>query len=141
MAATKDRFLNTRSIHVETNASHPVAADTKIFQHTFVGKVAATGLARPLVAGDEFLGLATEQADNTDGLASAIDVKLRRGTQINHAVTGVTGAGDVNKLVYASDDQTLTLTPNNSPVGVVDSWISSTSCYVHLFTTAEIAAL
>lgn len=142
-AASNDRFLSTRALHVEVQAQHPVAAAAKIYQHTLVGKVADTGLARGLVAGDRFLGLACEQADNTNGAASEIQVRLRRGCQIRDDVTGVTGATDVTKLVYASDDQTLTLasgTPANSLVGVVDEHISGTTCFVHLFTTAELAA-
>lgn len=141
MAASQDRFPNARAVHVETRTSHPVAAATKIYQGTFVGRIAATGYARPLVANDTFLGLASEQIDNTSGAAGDLKVPLRRGTCILHDVTGVTGIVDETKLVYATDDQTLSLAANNSPVGVIEEYVSGTKCQVRLFTAAELAAL
>lgn len=142
MARSNDYQFSFRDVPLETNGQHPVAASSKIYQGSLVGKVAATGLARALVAGDEFLGVAAEQADNSSGAASAINVRLRKGCHVRAAVTGVTGAGDVTKLVYASADDTLTLTAstNNSLVGVIDEHISSTNCFVQFFTPAELAA-
>jgi hypothetical protein len=141
MAASQDRFPSARAVDVETKTSHPVAAATKVYQGTFVGRIAATGYARPLVANDTFIGVSSEQIDNTSGAAGDQRVPVRRGMCILHEVTGVTGIVDETKLVYATDDQTLSLTPNNSPVGVIEEYVTGTKCFVRTFTAAELAAL
>lgn len=53
-----------------------------------------------------------------------------------YAVTGATSQADVGKLVYASDDNVLTLTKPATafqPVGFVTKWWSSTLCDIRLF--------
>jgi hypothetical protein len=50
------------------------------------------------------------------------------------AVTGASAQSDVGKNVFASDDDTLTLTSGTlNRVGVVEYWYSSTTCDVRLF--------
>lgn len=140
MAASQDRSINSREIHLIKVAGLPVAAATRVYARTFLGKNGAS--YRPLVAGDEFAGLTRAQVDNRDGAAGDLRVKAETGIEIEHAVTGVTGPTNERALVYASDDQTLTLTASgNSPAGIIIEHISSTRCWVHLFTAAEIAAL
>lgn len=59
-------------------------------------------------------------------------------------VTGVDNQNDVGDRVYATDDQTLTLTPttNLNAIGVVERYYgSSTYCDVRLFSPAEHDAL
>lgn len=53
----------------------------------------------------------------------------------NVSVTGASAATDTFDKVYATDNQTLTLTPNsnNGPHGIVHKWRSSTYCDVLLF--------
>ncbi|MEW6250259.1 MAG: hypothetical protein AB1716_06410 [Planctomycetota bacterium] len=97
----------------------PVDDNVKIYKGAFVGRNRATGYARPLVAGDEFLGVAYRQADNTitGHAAGGINVRLHQAVDIVHALTGVVLA-DLGKDVYASADDTLTLTPTgNSRIG------------------------
>ncbi len=92
-----------------------------IYKGALVGRNRATGYARGLVAGDEFLGVAYEKADNTISGHSAggVLVKLHQAIDVVHALAGV-AAGDVGKDVYASADDALTLTPTgNSRVGRV----------------------
>lgn len=104
----------------------PMDDNVKIYKGAFVGRNRATGYARALVAGDEFLGMAYCEADNTASghSAGAINVRLHQAVDIVHALTGAANA-DVGKDVYASADDTLTLTPaSNSRVGrivVVDA--------------------
>jgi hypothetical protein len=98
---------------------HPVDDNVNIYKGAFVGRNRSTGYARPLVAGDEFLGVAYRQADNTVAghTAGGISVRLFQSIDIVHALTGVTLA-DVGADVYASDDGTLTTSPvNNSRIG------------------------
>lgn len=99
----------------------PVDDDVVIYKGSLVGRNRSTGYARGLTAGDEFLGVAYQQADNTvtGHSAGGIDVRLHQAIDIVHTLTGVV-TGDIGKDVYASDDETLTLTPtSNSRVGRV----------------------
>jgi hypothetical protein len=97
----------------------PVDDNVNIYKGAFVGRNRSTGCARPLTAGDEFLGLAYKQADNTvtGHTAGGINVRLHQSIDIVHTLSGVANA-DIGKDVYASADDTLTLTPSgNSRVG------------------------
>jgi len=87
-----------------------VDANTKIYKGSFVGRNRSTGYARPLTAGDEFLGIAYRVADNTfsGNSAGGIAVRLQQDVDIVHTLTGV-AVGDIGKEVYASDDSTLSL--------------------------------
>ncbi len=108
----------------------PMIAAGIIYEGAAVGAI-ASGLARPLVAGDPFLGFANRQADNRSGLAGAIRAQVIFRGQIVLPVTGVTGVGDLGRVVYASNDATYTLaTLNNSPIGTIVRHISGTSVVV-----------
>lgn len=99
----------------------PVDDNIVIYKGALVGRNRSTGYARALVAGDELLGIAYAQADNTISghTAGGIDVRLFQSVDIVHTLTGVV-TGDIGKDVYASDDETLTLTPTgNSRIGRV----------------------
>jgi hypothetical protein len=103
----------------------PVAAATKIFEGSAVGIVVGTGLARALVAGDQFAGFADRQADNSAGAASAIRVRIREEGKAQLAIASL-AATDIHKLVYASADGTFTLTAtSNSLIGHVHRFVSS----------------
>jgi len=103
---------------------YPVKAATRIFQGVFVGDDAA-GAARALVAGDLFHGIADREADNSLGLVGAINVKVRRSGFVKFAIASL-AITDKGKDVYASDDNTLTLTAgSNTRIGYVDRWIST----------------
>lgn len=97
----------------------PVDDNVTIYKGAFVGRNRSTGYVRALTAGDEFLGVAYQQADNTVSghTAGGITVRLHQALDIVHALTGITNA-DIGKDVYASDDETLVLTPTgNSRIG------------------------
>ena len=109
----------------------PMIADDIIYEGAAVGDN-ASGIARPLVAADPFLGFAVERCDNAGGAASAKRVKLYERGKIEIDVTGVTSAGDVGETVYASDDATFTLTStSNTAIGKVARWVSGTRCVVY----------
>src|SRR3989338_3000834 len=109
----------------------PVIASDIIFEGAAVGDNGA-GLARPLVAVDPFLGFAKEQCDNSAGAASARKVKIFERGKIELDVTGVASADDVGQTVYASDDDTFTLTSTgNTAIGKVARWVSGTRCVVY----------
>jgi hypothetical protein len=110
---------------------YPVIASDVIYQGAAVGEN-GSGYSRPLVAGDPFQGFADSTADNSTGLAGAINVTVRRKGRV---VVPVTGASAITAndcpAVYASDDNTFTLTStSNSLIGYVSRWISGTTCIV-----------
>jgi hypothetical protein len=97
----------------------PVDDNIKVYKGALVGRNRATGYARPLVAGDEFLGVAYRQADNTVAghTAGGVNVRLHQSVDVTHVLTGAAN-GDIGKEVYASDDETLVFTTGgNSRIG------------------------
>lgn len=108
----------------------PMIASDIIYEGAAVGDN-GSGLARPLVAGDPFFGFAERTADNSAGAASALRVRVRTKGQVQLAVTGAASAADVSETVYASDDDTFTLTAgSNTAIGKVSRWVSGTTCIV-----------
>lgn len=102
----------------------PVIATDIIYQGAAVGDN-ASGYARPLVAGDPFLGFADYRADNATGAAGNAFVRCRTRGSIRLAVATLV-AGDVGKSVYASDDNTFTLvSTNNTKIGHVVAVIAA----------------
>ncbi len=97
----------------------PVDDNVRIYKGALVGRNRSTGYVRPLVARDEFVGVAYGRVDNTGPghTAGGVRVRLHQHVDIVHPLAGVTN-GDVGKDVYASADDTLTLTPaDHSRVG------------------------
>lgn len=106
-----------RSFELGDYVDLPVVAADVIYEGAAVGT--ASGNARPLVAGDRFAGFADGTADNALGAAAAIKVKVRERGKIQLPVTGVVAAS-LGAKVYASDDDTFTLTQgSNSLIGYV----------------------
>jgi hypothetical protein len=103
---------------------HPVIANDIIFEGAAVGDN-GSGYARPLVAGDQFLGFAEINVDNTGGSAGDKGVRVKREGAAQLPVTSL-AITDVGKDVYASDDNTFLLTAtSNSYIGTVRSFIST----------------
>ncbi len=108
-------LLANRDLNFYTSeelVEHAVDLNATIFKGALVGRNRANGYARPLVIGDEFLGVAYRQALNNfaGAVAGGISVKLHQHIDIVHTLTGV-NIGDVGKEVFAIDDSTVILTP------------------------------
>lgn len=128
LAADKARTFSLRTY--DSTNELPVIASDIIYEGAAVGDN-GSGLARPLVAADPFLGFAQRKCDNSAGAASAKNVVVRTRGCVVLAVAGVASAADVSETVYASDDDTFTLTADsNTAIGKVSRWISGTSCEV-----------
>lgn len=107
----------------ETRQEYDVAAATVIYQGAAVGED-ASGYARPLQAGDPFLGFAEAKADNQNGVASDKRVEVKARGIIELTVAGVAVTSNDRPAVYASDDDTFTLTAGgNSLIGFVSRYI------------------
>lgn len=104
---------------------YPVIATDIIYEGAAVGEN-ASGYARPLVAGDVFLGFAIEVADNSAGAAGAINVKVRTKGRIKLPVASLAITDNDRVAVYASDDNAFTKTSSsNSKIGWCSRFISS----------------
>ncbi len=109
----------------------PVIAADIIYEGAALGDN-ASGYARPLVAADPFLGFAERKVDNSTGAAGDKKVRVRERGKVIVPVVGVTGVGDVGTAVYASDDDTFTLTSvGNSAIGKIVRYESGTTCVVY----------
>lgn len=114
----------------------PVIAADIIYEGAAVGDN-GSGLARPLVAQDPFMGFAERQCDNSAGAASAKNVRVRSRGFVSLPVTGAASAADQGEAVYASDDDTFTLTStSNTAIGKVHRWVSGTTCIVYFESVA-----
>jgi hypothetical protein len=103
----------------------PVVAADIIYEGAAVGVVAASGHARPLTAVDKFAGFAQRQADNSAGLAAAINVRTNKRGAVQLPITGAV-VTDVGQAVYATDDDTFTFNPAGGVfVGFVRRFVSS----------------
>ena len=122
-----DRFVD------QELRQYGLTASTHVFKGGFVG-LATDGYARAFVAGDLFLGLAYEEGDNTSGADD--DVKVRVFTQgdFELAIAGL-ATTDIGVPIYASDDATATLNPENaSYIGYVVDFVSTGVGIVRLQT-------
>ena len=121
---------------------YPVIATDIIFEGSAVGEN-ASGYSRPLVAADPFQGFAEAQVDNSAGAAGALNVRVKTRGRIEIAVVGASAVtANDRPAVYASDDDTFTLTAtSNSLIGYVSRWISGTTCIVEFDAGLVKAAL
>jgi uncharacterized protein YwlG (UPF0340 family) len=141
MALTTDRDLDFYASQELIDI--PVDDNIKVYKGALVGRNRATGYARALVAGDEFLGIAYRRADNTAAghTAGGVKVRLHQGIDSVHALTGVVNA-DIGKDVYASADDTLTLAPaGNSRIGRVVAVESTNVARVRCAPIAQVSGV
>lgn len=104
---------------------YPVIAADIIYEGAAVGEN-GSGYARPLQAGDAFLGFAQQTVDNTAGAAGAKRVIVRPRGSIELPVGSLAITANDRPAVYASDDDTFTLTAStNSLIGYVSRYVSS----------------
>lgn len=105
-----------------------LVASTKVYEGAAVGTVKATGLARPLQAGDRFGGFAIQTVDSTAGSDFryyGTMVKVIDEGEIELPVTGAV-ITDVGMPVYATDDDTFTFSPvAASFIGFVKRFVSA----------------
>jgi hypothetical protein len=103
----------------------PVIASDIIYEGAAVGENGA-GYSRPLAAGDPFQGFASAQADNSGGSAGDENVFVATKGLIQLPIAGLAITANDRALVYASDDDTFTLTAtSNSLIGTVHRWVES----------------
>jgi hypothetical protein len=90
----------------------PVKGSSIIYQGAAVGGH-SSGYARSIANGDKFLGFADEHIDNSGGGDGLKTVRVRKCGAILLDISGV-ALGDIGKSVYATDDNTFTLSDTNA---------------------------
>lgn len=106
-------------------SEYPVIAADIIYRGAAVGEN-GSGYARPLVAADPFLGFAEAKVDNAAGAAGDKTVFVLQKGFIDLPIAAVAITANDRPAVYASDDNTFTLTAtSNTLIGYVDRWIST----------------
>lgn len=104
---------------------YPVIATDIIYEGAAVGEN-GSGYARPLAAGDRFLGFAQRKVDNAAGAAGALNVTVKTRGRVQLSITGLGITANDRAAVYASDDDTFTLTAtSNSLIGFVSRWVET----------------
>lgn len=117
-------------------ASYPVLANTTIYEGAMVGLQVSTGYARPLASGDVFIGHALARVENNPGASGAKSVTVRRGRYVSQCTLTSVAVTDTDKPVFASADDTLTLTPgSNVCVGRVAGYVGTNTCLVEFNTS------
>lgn len=115
MALSENRDLD-RYVDQELR-SFGVKGAAHIYKGGFVG-LDTNGYARALVAGDQAVGVAYEEKDNTSGSDGDASVRVFTQGDFSHALTGA-ALSNIGDAVYASSDDTLTFTAtSNSLVGI-----------------------
>ena len=114
-----------RAFEIGSRNEFPVIASDIIYEGAAVGLVDASGHARPLAAGDRFVGFAEAKADNSAGAAAAINVRVVESGKIQLPVTGAV-ITDVGQPVYATDDDVFAFNPAGGVfVGFVHRFVSA----------------
>ncbi len=114
-----------RSFQLGDLEEYPVIASDIIYEGSAVGEN-ASGYARPLAAADPFLGFAQRKADNSAGAAGAINVTVRTRGKVQLPITSIAITANDRPAVYASDDDTFTLTAtSNTLIGYVSRWVET----------------
>lgn len=114
-----------RAYEIGDKQEYPVVATDIIYEGAAVGEN-GSGYARPLVAGDRFLGFAERKADNAAGAAGAVRVLVKRKGEVQLPIASIAITANDRPLVYASDDDTFTLTDtSNSLIGTVARWVET----------------
>lgn len=120
---------------------YPVIATDVIYEGAAVGEN-GSGYSRPLQAGDAFQGFALETADNSSGSAGDIRVHVRTKGRIKLPISAIAITANDRPAVYASDDDTFTLTAStNSLIGYVSRWVSTGYAVVEFDAALAKAAL
>lgn len=134
-ALTEDRHLESKHFGNTLRKSFDCAASEIVYGHSYVGL--NSGNARALNAGDTFLGVAIRRTDNSEGAAGDRRVDTEQGQHIKVTISGA-DADDLGKIVYASDDNTETLTVgSNTAVGELEQYLGSNTFWMRVYTTAE----
>lgn len=108
-ALTKDK---NRSYELGDINELPIKGSTVIYQGSALGSN-SSGYAKPIANGDKFVGFADDHVDNSAGGDGAKNIRIKKRGAILLEISSITLA-DINKSVYATNDNTFTLSDTDS---------------------------
>lgn len=130
-----------RAYQLGDHEEYPVIAADIIYEGAAVGEN-GSGYSRPLAAGDVFQGFCLEHVDNSAGSAGDKRVRVLSRGRVELAISGLAVTANDRPAVYASDDNTFTLTASsNSLIGYVSRWVSTGVAVVEFDAALVRAAL
>ena len=91
----------------------PVLGGELIYQGVAVGLEVASGYVRDLQVGDKFLGFAEDNIDATNASDGEKNIRVKRRGNVTLELSGA-ALTDVGKSIYATDDNTFTLSNTSS---------------------------
>lgn len=105
----------------------PVQASSTIYAGSAC-TIDTGGEVGPLATGEVgFVGFAIAKADNSGGSAGDINARIMTSGEIELTVTGLDDNNDIGDIVYATDDNTFTLTASGaSAIGKVSQIVNLT---------------
>lgn len=141
MAALAANAMRQMSGGTGETTSKIVVNATQLYAGSYVGIVSGSGHVSTFsdTAGLEPLGFAMEKVlgdTSVSGDEDRVSVNIGGGTVKSIAVTGAGATNDTGEPVYATNDNTFTLTAtSNTPaVGVIERFHSGTTCDVRFFS-------
>ncbi len=110
---------------------YAVATNVKIYKGALLS-VKSTGYVGPLIAGEQFAGIAYEDMDNTGGANGAKKVRAYTRGDFELPLSGA-AITDIGDAVYGTADDAISKTStSNTYCGVVVNYISSTTVSVRI---------
>lgn len=117
--------------------TYRVAGSATIYKNAIVG-LKSDGYARGLIAGDPFIGIALDTADNDSGSDGAITIRVYTLGDFIHAISGATIAS-VGRPVFAGADDTLSFVGHaKSYVGIMQDLDSAGVAIVRIDPTRKL---
>lgn len=143
MALTASATVYPRGI--ASFGSWAVLSGATIYKGALLGLVVGTGTVTNYddAAGHLLVGIADGSVSSA-AAGTKIQVRTITSAIFSATVTGTTAATDNGKEIYATDENTYTLTrPSDDalPVGIVLFWVTSTTCHILVFGVTESAVL
>ena len=113
MALTADKPLEYKGVLHRLESAQPVQASTTIYQGGAQSRDAG-GEIGPLAASEAFAGFSADGADNSSGSAGDINAKVWTKGIVLLTITGLDDNNDIGDTVYATADDTFTLTASGA---------------------------
>lgn len=124
-----------------------VLTGTAVFKGSLIGLNVGTGTVLPYndAAGHLLVGIADNACTAAQATAGfKLQVRTITSAIFSATVTGATAATDNGKEIYATDENTYTMTrpaDDALPVGIILFWVTSTTCHILVFGVTESAVL
>lgn len=109
MALSADKPLEYKAVGHRLESAQPVQASTTIYQGGALSRDSG-GEVGPLAASEAFVGFSADGADNSSGSAGDINAKVWTKGIVLLTITGLDDNNDIGDTVYATADDTFTLT-------------------------------